>query len=77
MKNSQYKDIFNSWKNKSIKAGFTLNQFRSHYGKYVEAKETCSMTKAIGARMAYRSLIETRDLEYKSMKMEMENIRWI
>ena len=77
MKDSNNKDIFNSWRKKSIKEGFTLNQFRAHYSKYVEAKETCSMTKAIGARMAYKSLVESRNVEFKTMKREMENIRWI
>ena len=77
MKDSVYKDIFNSWKTKSINEGVTKNQFRSHYNKYVEVKETCAITKAVGARMAYKSLVESRNIEFKTVKREMENIRWI
>lgn len=77
MSNSHYQDIYNKWKSKATKEGFTLNQFRSHYGKYVEADNKCLMTKAIGARFAYKSLVENRNIEFKIMKKENENIRWI
>jgi hypothetical protein len=77
MSESAYIDIYNEWKNKAIKAGFTLNQFRSAYGNLVSSKEDCEMTKAIGAKMAFRSLQTIRKAELDQVQKEMENVQWL
>ena len=77
MSESGYIEIYNEWKNKAIKAGFTLNQFRSAYGNIVSPKEECAMTKAIGAKMAFRTLVEIRTAEIDLVQKEMENIQWL
>lgn len=76
MSDSKYIDIYNEWRRKATNNGFTLNEFRCAYNRLVESRETCAMTKAIGAKMAYRSLVRNKEAELKLVQREMENIRW-
>ena len=76
MSDSKYTDIYNEWRRKATNNGFTLNEFRCAYNRLVEPRETCAMTKAIGAKMAYRSLVRNKEAELKLVQREMENMRW-
>lgn len=76
MSDSKYIDIYNEWRRKATSNGFTLNEFRCAYNRLVESRETCMMTKAIGAKMAYRSLVRNKEAELKLVQREMENMRW-
>ena len=77
MSDSQYKDLYDSWRRKALKEGFTLNQFRSAINGIINADERCEITKAIGAKMAFRSLMEIRTVEIALIQKEMENIQWL
>jgi len=77
MSEQKYQEIFESWRIKTLSAGFTLNQFRSRYNFFVEHDNTCELTKAVGAKMAYMSLVKQRQEELNIMQREMENVRWL
>jgi len=77
MSDSKYIDIYNDWQRKSIKEGFTQNQFRNAVNMFISVDERCEMTKAIAAKMAYRSLKTTRINELELVQKEMENIQWL
>jgi len=77
MSDYQYQEIFESWRNKTLSAGFNLNQFRARFNFFVEADNVCELTKAVGAKMAYMSLVKQRNEELKEMQREMENVRWL
>jgi len=76
MSDSKYNDIYNDWRRKATNNGFTLNEFRSAFNRLVEPGDKCAMTKAIGAKMAYRSLVRNKEAELKLVQREMENMRW-
>ena len=77
MSDYQYQEIFETWRNKALSAGFTLNQFRARFNFFVEADNVCELTKAVGAKMAYASLIKQHKEELQLMQREMENVRWL
>lgn len=77
MSDYQYQEIFESWLNKTLTAGFTLNQFRARYNFFVEQDNTCELTKAVGAKMTYLSLVKQRQEELNLVKSEMENVSWL
>ncbi len=77
MIDDKYQEIFETWCNKTLSAGFTLNQFRNRYNFFVEHDNTCGLTKAVGAKMAYVSLVKQRHEELLLVNQEMENIRWV
>ena len=77
MSDYQYQEIFESWRNKALSNGFTLNQFRMQYNFFVEADNTCELTKAVGAKMAYMSLVKQRQDELQLVQREMENMQWL
>lgn len=77
MSDYQYQEIFETWRNKALSAGFTLNQFRSRYNFFVERDNICELTKAVGAKMAYMSLVKQHQEELRLVQSEMENVRWI
>ena len=77
MSDYQYQEIFESWRSKTLSAGFTLNQFRERFNFFVEADNACELTKAVGAKMAYTSLVKQRNEELQLMQSEMENVRWL
>ena len=62
-------DIYDTWRRKAIDEGFKLNNFREHYNRYVYAGEKDLMTCAVGAKLAYLSLIKERreDEQIQSM----------
>ena len=76
MSDLHFIDIYNEWRRKAINSGFTLNEFQCAFNRLVEPGDTCLMTKAIGAKMAYRSLVRNREIELKLVQREMENMRW-
>jgi len=76
MSDSKYIDIYNEWRRKAIDDRFTLNEFRCAFNRLVEPGDNCAMTKAIGAKMAYRSLVRNREAELRLVQREMENMRW-
>ena len=65
------------WRRRAIEEGFTLNQFREHFGIYVEASNVCSRTKALGAEIAYMSLVRRRREEVRDVEREMEVVQWM
>jgi hypothetical protein len=77
MSDYQYQEIFETWRNKTLSEGFTLNQFRSRYNFFVERDNICELTKAVGAKMAYMSLVKQHQEELRLVQSEMENVRWI
>ena len=77
MSEQKYQEIFESWRNKTLSAGFTLNEFRSRYNFFIEHDNTCELTKAVGAKMTYMSLIRQRQEELNMMQKEMENVQWL
>lgn len=77
MSDYQYQEIFETWRNKALSAGFTLNQFRNRYNFFVEADNVCELTKAVGAKMTYVSLVRQHQEELRLVQSEMENVRWI
>ena len=77
MSDTDYKDLYDMWQRKAMSAGFTRNEFRCHYRKYVTPENMCALTSALGAKMAYRSLVANKKIELNSINKEMENIQWI
>ncbi len=77
MSDYKYQEIFESWRSKALSAGFTLNQFRTRFNFFVEHDNTCELTKAVGAKMAYVSLVRQHQEELNMMQREMENVRWL
>ena len=77
MRNSKYTEIFETWKRKALDAGFTLNQFREKFNFFVETNNTCEITKAVGAKMAYMSLVKQHNVELQLVNKEMENVQWL
>ena len=76
MSDADYKDLYDMWQRKAMSAGFTCNEFRCHYRKYVTPENTCALTSALGAKMAYRSLVANKKIEINAISKEMENIQW-
>ena len=74
---SEYEELYDMWRSRAMREGFGLNEFREHFGKYVEASNVCEMTKALGAKLAYMSLCRCRQEEYDEIKKEMENVQWL
>ena len=77
MSDDKYQEIFETWRNKALSAGFSLNQFRVRFNFFVEHDNTCDLTKAVGAKMAYVSLVKQHHEELLLVNQEMENIRWV
>lgn len=77
MNECKYQELFEMWRNKALKDGFTLNQFRAQFNFFVELNNTCMLTKAVGAKMAYASLVRQRNNELQLVNKEMENIQWL
>ena len=77
MSDNKYQELFEHWRNKALSAGFTLNQFRTQYNFFVELDNECALTKAVGAKMAYMSLVKQRNIELTLVNKEMENMQWL
>lgn len=77
MSDNKYQELFEHWRGKALSAGFTLNQFRTQYNFFVELNNECALTKAVGAKMAYMSLVKQRNTELALVNREMENIQWL
>lgn len=77
MSDNKYQELFEHWRGKALSAGFTLNQFRTQYNFFVELNNECALTKAVGAKMAYMSLVKQRNTELNLVNREMENIQWL
>lgn len=76
MSDHDYEDLYDMWRQKAIDAGFPLNHFRIHFNRFVGPDNMCSFTKAIGAKLAFKSLISQRNDEIQLVQKEMENIQW-
>ena len=76
MSDADYKDLYNMWQRKAMSSGFTRNEFRCHYRKYVNPENTCALTSALGAKLAYRSLVANKEMELNTVQKEMENMSW-
>jgi hypothetical protein len=76
MSDNKYQELFEHWRNKSLSAGFTLNQFRTQFNFFVEKDNQCELTNAVGAKMAYQSLVRHRNNELMLVNKEMENMQW-
>ena len=74
---NDYEDLYDMWKRRAIGEGFRLNEFREHYGRYVEVSNVCMLTKALGAKLAYKSLCHERREDLKCVQQEMENVQWL
>ena len=77
MSDNKYQELFEHWRNKALSAGFTLNQFRTQYNFFVELDNECTLTKAVGAKMTYMSLVKERNTELALVNKEMENMQWL
>lgn len=77
MSDDKYHEIFEMWRDKTLSAGFTITDFRMKYNFFVTRDNVCNLTRAIGAKMAYKSLVKQRHEELKLVQREMENIRWV
>lgn len=77
MSDNKYQELFEHWRNKALSDGFTLNQFRTQFNFFVELNNECALTKAVGAKMAYMSLVKQRNTELALVNREMENIQWL
>ena len=77
MSDYKYQELFDHWRSKALSAGFTLNQFRTQFNFFVELDNQCELTKAVGAKMTYMSLVKQRNEELTLINREMENIQWI
>lgn len=77
MNEYKYQELFEMWRNKALKEGFTLNQFREKFNFFVERNNKCELTKAVGAKMTYVSLVRQRNNELQLVSKEMENMRWL
>lgn len=77
MSDNKYQELFEHWRGKALSAGFTLNQFRTQFNFFVELDNECVLTKAVGAKMAYMSLVKQRNAELNLINREMENIQWL
>ena len=75
MTSSDYEDLYDAWRRRAIGEGFRLNAFREHYGRYVEASNVCVLTKALGAKLAYKSLCEERREDLRCVQQEMESVQ--
>jgi hypothetical protein len=76
MSDSKYLNIYNDWKNRSIAEGFTFNQFWEHYNLYIDPMNSQPEECAIAAKLAYRSLVETRNAETQ-LNRQLETAQWI
>lgn len=76
MSDSKYLNIYTEWKNRAIKEGFEFNQFWEHYNLYIDPMNAQPEECAIAAKLAYRSLIETRRAEAQLNK-QLETAQWI
>ena len=74
---SEYEELYDMWRGRAMSEGFGLNEFREHFGRYVEASNVCEMTKALGAKLAYMSLCRQRQEECEAIEKEMENVLWL
>ena len=74
---SEYEELYEMWRRRAVCEGFGLNEFREHFGKYVGVDNVCEMTKALGAKLAYRSLCQERREEYVLVKQELEGVTWL
>ena len=74
---SEYEELYEMWRRRAMSEGFGLNEFREHFGRYVEVDNVCVMTKALGAKLAYMSLCQQRREEYEAINQEMENVTWL
>ena len=74
---SEYEELYEKWRSRAMSEGFVLNEFREHFGRYVEVSNVCGMTKALGAKLAYLSLCRQRQEECEAIKKEMENVLWL
>ena len=77
MSDNKYQELFEHWRGKALSAGFTRNQFRTQFNFFVELDNECVLTKAVGAKMAYMSLVKQRNAELNLISREMENIQWL
>ena len=77
MSDNKYQELFEHWRSKALSAGFTLNQFRNQFNFFVELDNECVLTKAVGAKMAFMSLVKQRNAEFNLVNREMENIQWL
>ena len=77
MSDYQYQEIFETWRKKTLAAGFSLNKFRERFNFFVTNDNTCELTKAVGAKMTYVSLVKQHQEELRLVQSEMENARWI
>ena len=77
MSDNKYQELFEHWRNKALSAGFTLNQFRAQFNFFVEVDNQCELTKAVGAKIAFQSLVKQHNDELMLINKEMENIQWL
>lgn len=77
MSDNKYQELFEHWRSKALSSGFTLNQFRTQFNFFVELDNQCELTKAVGAKMTYMSLVKQRNDELMLVNREMENIQWL
>ena len=77
MSDNKYQELFEHWRGKALSDGFTLNQFRTQFNFFVELDNECALTKAVGAKMTYMSLVKQRNTELNLVNREMENIQWL
>lgn len=80
MSDSDYKDLYDMWQRKAMHAGFSIQEFRCHYAKYVSADNKCALQCAIGAKLAYKSLLtekKSAEDEMVYLKHQMESISWL
>ena len=77
MMRSEYEDLYDAWRRRALSEGFSLNEFREHFGRYVEVGNVCALTKALGAKLAYMSLCRQRQEECALVQKEMESVLWL
>ena len=64
--NNELIEIYNGWKIRSIKEGFTFDQFWSRVNSFIDPMDATATDYAIAGKFAYDSLIFERQIDINS-----------
>jgi hypothetical protein len=68
----KYLDLYDYWKCRVLKEGFSNNQFNEQLHRFVDLSEADEMTKAVGAKITYITLLKERR-EFNKVQYEIEH----